>query len=102
VLVVRIDHPALRKAFSVDVLGAIPWIRPRSRLQATFDAAVDAVIIHEVWGHLVPVARYGAELGRCDDPRAGEPDEESCVMQREAMVRRELGLAPRAGYGVIR
>jgi hypothetical protein len=63
-----------------------------------YDAEVDAILIHEVWGHLVPVAENPVRSAMCRDPRPGEPVLDACAMRRENDLRRELGLAPRKTY----
>jgi hypothetical protein len=68
------------------------------RTGAAFDAEVDAILIHEVWGHLVPVAENPIRSSMCRDPRPGEPALESCAMRRENDLRQELGLSPRKHY----
>jgi hypothetical protein len=65
-----------------------------------FDANIDAILIHEIWGHLVPVIEAGDLTGNCPDPRAGESAGSSCVMQRENDLRTELGLKPRRSYAI--
>ncbi len=61
---------------------------------------IDDVLIHELWGHVVPVGESGDIRRRCSDPRPGEDPSRSCVMRRENRLRVELGLAPRASYGI--
>lgn len=62
------------------------------------EEAVDGILIHEVWGHLIPVARAGGLGAHCPDPRPGEKELTSCVMQRENDLRAELGLRLRTRY----
>jgi hypothetical protein len=78
---------------------------PVRRTRDAFDAAVaeviDDILIHEVWGHVVPVAERRHDSARCPDP---EPDQDpltSCVIQRENLIRAELGLMPTAQYGIV-
>jgi hypothetical protein len=78
-------------------LGARRGATPAA-LRRRLDAQVDAVLIHELWGHAVPVAETGNLAAHCPDPRRGEPPLESCVMRRENDLRAELGLEPRRGY----
>jgi hypothetical protein len=63
-----------------------------------FEQLVDAVLIHEIWGHVVPVASARVLSAHCSDPWPGEDPLASCVMQRENDLRVELGLEPRASY----
>jgi hypothetical protein len=63
-----------------------------------FEAAVDAILIHEIWGHLIPVVLAGSPHARCPDPLPGQADLASCVLQRENELRQEIGLQPRTRY----
>lgn len=70
----------------------------RGRARRWVDATVDALLIHELWGHLVPIVDAGDHTGNCADPAPGEPALDSCVMRRENDMRLELGIAPRPEY----
>lgn len=74
--------------------------RSRGSLQAEFDADLDRVVVHEVYGHAIPYLLAGNESGRCADPLAGQRALESCSIQRENVVRGELGLGRRTDYGL--
>jgi hypothetical protein len=67
-------------------------------LEAFFAEHVDAVLIHEIWGHVVPIADSGRLDSHCEDPHPGQDPLGSCVMQRENDLRREMGLEPRTTY----
>jgi hypothetical protein len=61
-------------------------------------ADVERVLIHEIYGHVVPLAQSRTLAGGCPDPGPGEAAESSCAIVRENRIRGELGLAPRTGY----
>ncbi len=86
------------------IRGATRWRAPlgigRGRARRWMNATTDAMLIHELWGHLIPIVEAGDYTGNCSDPAPGQPDLESCVMQRENELRRELGLKPRAQYSL--
>jgi hypothetical protein len=67
--------------------------------QREFEQLVDDVLIHEFYGHLLPVALAGSIRAQCHDPRPGQEPGASCVLQRENRLRAELGLPPRLHYG---
>ena len=87
----------------IDEIEKIPWRRGvlGSTARRWVDETVDAVLIHEMWGHMVPVLEAGDYSGKCDDPKRFQSVEKSCAMQRENALRRELGLAPRTHYPII-
>jgi hypothetical protein len=72
------------------------WPLPGARARA--ERITDAVLVHEIWGHLVPVAASGNIADRCRDPVPGEPELDSCVMRRENELRAELGWRVRREY----
>jgi len=55
-----------------------------------FDAALEKLLIHEVYGHLTPVVKTRSLRYHCADPRPGERHEESCVGQREQLILDEI------------
>ncbi len=67
----------------------------RGSLPGEFHADLDRVIAHEVYGHAVPYLAAGHLSGRCSDPERGQPAAQSCAIQRENVVRAELGLGRR-------
>jgi hypothetical protein len=56
----------------------------------SFDAALEKLLIHEVYGHLAPVVKTRNLRYHCADPRPGERHEESCVGQREQLILAEI------------
>ncbi len=94
VLVVRINLPEIIRFHR-------RHLRPNGFIggnRLTLNEFMDAILIHEIWGHLIPVARARSLAAHCPDPRPGQPDLESCVMRRENELRREIGLRPRTQY----
>lgn len=67
---------------------------PRSVLEED----VDRILIHELYGHVVPLAVARRISGGCPDPAPGEPVLSSCAITRENRIRRELGLELRTAY----
>jgi hypothetical protein len=65
-----------------------------------FEADLDRILVHEVYGHAIPYLLAGDLSGRCADPKKGEPAPEACSIRRENEVRAELGLGRRADPGV--
>jgi hypothetical protein len=65
-----------------------------------FEADLDRILVHEVYGHAVPYLLAGDLSGRCADPGEGESPPEACSIRRENAVRAELGLGRRADSGV--
>ena len=65
-----------------------------------FEADLDRILVHEVYGHAIPYLLAGDWAGRCADPLPGEPAPEACSIRRENAVRAELGLGHRADYGL--
>lgn len=61
-------------------------------------ADVDRILIHEIYGHVVPLARTRRLSGGCPDPAPGAPAASSCAIRRENRIRAELGLEPRTAY----
>jgi len=67
----------------------------RGSLPGEFHADLDRVLAHEVYGHAVPYLEAGHLSGRCADPAPGQAATQSCAIQRENVVRAELGLGRR-------
>lgn len=65
-----------------------------------FEADVDRILIHEIYGHAVPYLLAGNLSGQCADPRKGESASSSCSIRRENAVRAELGLGTRGDGGL--
>jgi hypothetical protein len=96
---VRIDVTTIR-AIAERRLGT-PASADPTAVDAAIAALIDDVLIHEIWGHVVPVAELRHDSGRCADP---EPDQDplaSCVIRRENRLRAELGLRPTEQYGIF-
>lgn len=91
-IVVRVHLERLR--------SAARWPALLGRGRRWLDSTTDAVLIHEIWGHLTPILLAGDLSGTCPDPAPGQPPLESCVMQRENDLRRELGLKERRRYAL--
>jgi hypothetical protein len=67
---------------------------------AEFEADLDRILVHEIYGHAVPYLLAGQLSGRCPDPTPGERAVEACSIRRENAVRAELGLGRRTSYGL--
>jgi hypothetical protein len=65
-----------------------------------FDADLDRILVHEIYGHSVPYLLAGNLSGRCADPQPGERPSEACSIRRENTVRAELGLGRRVDAGL--
>jgi hypothetical protein len=65
-----------------------------------FDADLERVLIHEVYGHAVPYLLAGSLAGRCPDPAPGERARDACSIRRENEVRSEADLGKRSNYGL--
>jgi hypothetical protein len=66
-----------------------------------FEADVDRILVHEIYGHAIPYLLAGTLAGRCADPQAGERPSDACSIRRENAVRAELGLGRRADYSLF-
>lgn len=65
-----------------------------------FEADLDRILVHELYGHGIPYLLAGDLSGRCADPKPGERPSESCSIRRENTVRAELGLGRRGDAGL--
>jgi hypothetical protein len=65
-----------------------------------FEADVDRILVHEIYGHGVPYLLAGNVSGRCADPAPREPPDKACAIRRENAVRAELGLGRRGDAGL--
>jgi hypothetical protein len=65
-----------------------------------FEADLDRILVHELYGHSIPYLLAGDLSGRCADPKPGERPSESCSIRRENAVRAELGLGRRGDAGL--
>jgi hypothetical protein len=70
---------------------SLPW---------EFEADLERILIHEIYGHAVPYLLAGHLSGRCPDPAPGERAEDACSIRRENAVRAELGLGRRTSYSL--
>lgn len=65
-----------------------------------FEADLDRILVHEIYGHAVPYLLAGSLAGRCADPMRGESASDACAIRRENAVRAELGLGLRKDHGL--
>ena len=63
-------------------------------------ADLDRILAHEVYGHAIPYLLAGHLSGKCADPLPGQRATESCAIKRENVIRNELRLGERRGYGL--
>lgn len=73
----------------------------RMSVPRDFEADLDRILVHEVYGHAVPYLLAGNISGRCADPTPQEPARDACSIRRENAVRSELGLGRRDDHGVF-
>jgi hypothetical protein len=99
--------PVVRDGFLVDVVMVVvnlPLIESvhdrHGTLPAEFEADLDRILVHEVYGHAVPYLLAGNLSGRCADPRPGQRAIDACAIRRENAVRAELGLGRRVDAGL--
>lgn len=72
----------------------------RGSLPGEMQDDLDRVVAHEVYGHALPYLLAGTLAGRCADPVPGQRAAEACAIQRENIVRAELGLSRRTDAGL--
>lgn len=72
----------------------------RGTTRDQFEADLDRIIVHEVFGHAFPYLLLGNLSGRCSDPQPGQPASDACSIRRENAVRAELRLGRRTEYGL--
>jgi hypothetical protein len=65
-----------------------------------FEADLDRILAHEVYGHAMPYLLAGTLAGRCADPELGQRAADSCAIHRENEVRLEAGLGLRMSAGL--
>jgi hypothetical protein len=116
------SNGARRNAFDDDLAEAIPVLGGGSQITAVvivvnlrllqgvhdtrlsvrrdFEADLDRILVHEVYGHAVPYLLAGDLSARCADPKRGENASDACSIRRENAVRAELGLGSRADGGL--
>lgn len=64
-----------------------------------FEADLDRILAHEIYGHAIPLLLAGSMAGNCADPDSGQPALDACAIRRENVIRKEMGLGQRVGYG---
>ena len=65
-----------------------------------FEADLDRVLAHEVYGHAFPYLLAGDLSGKCADPLPGQRAQDACAIKRENAIRAELRLGERRDYGL--
>jgi len=81
-------------------LALLEDLQGRWAALSDFEADLDSILAHEVYGHAVPYLLAGHMSGRCADPVVGQRPSDSCALQRENEVRTQLGLGRRTEYGL--
>ena len=74
--------------------------RTRHSLPWEFEADLDRILVHEIYGHAFPYLLAGHLSGRCADPAPAERPADACSIRRENAVRAELGLGRRTDRGL--
>jgi hypothetical protein len=65
-------------------------------------AELAVVLVHELYGHVLPLIATGVWPTPCPDPGWGRPAAElGCAGERENEIRAELGFPARARYGAV-
>jgi hypothetical protein len=67
---------------------------------ADFEADLDSILAHEVYGHAVPYLLAGHLSGKCADPLPRQRPADACAIKRENEIRAELKMVQRRGYGL--
>jgi hypothetical protein len=107
------DPSALAEAVHVVTAGAqvaavvivvtLDWIQEmhnaRLSVPRYFEADLDRILVHEIYGHGIPYVLAGDLSARCADPRPGDRASDACSIRRENAVRAELGLATETTRG---
>jgi hypothetical protein len=65
-----------------------------------FEADLDRILVHEIYGHALPYLLVGDLSGKCPDPGPEEAARDACSIRRENAVRAELGLGRRDDRGL--
>ncbi len=99
--------PVIRDGAAVDVVLVVVNVGLLSDLHdrlgtttAEFEADLERVLIHEVYGHAIPYLQTGDTSGRCPDPERGQAAGDACSVRRENAVRAEAGLGERRDYAM--
>lgn len=97
--------PVIRDGAAIDVVLVVVNVElletTHARLgtaRTEFEADLERVLIHEVYGHAIPYLHRGDTSGRCADPERGQDPLRSCSVRRENDVRAEAGLGLRTDY----
>jgi hypothetical protein len=82
------DRGRLREA---TVAIRLEWLRSLYGAEAVpeFEAALDELLVHEIYGHLVPLIVAGDLAAVCSDPEPHQRVEESCVGKRTLRVQEQ-------------
>jgi hypothetical protein len=87
------NGPYTRSLDRAAVAVRVDWLRQLHQTYHTppgaFEEALDGLIIHEVYGHLVPVVAARDAGKQCADPRGRQRLAESCVGKREQFLKAE-------------
>jgi len=78
----------------VDVETLTEMVRAAGLPRSVLEEDLDRILIHEVYGHVVPFALSGG----CADPLPGETVLSACSIRRENRIRRELDMPVRTTY----
>jgi hypothetical protein len=100
-IVIQVDVKKAARHMWREVPPPSVWFSARARRER-LDRFIEDLLIHELWGHLVPLAASGNMASSCKDPLPGQEDLDSCVMRRENQMRTELGRTARTSYVVAR
>jgi hypothetical protein len=99
--------PVFREGSRIPVVVVVVNLRlvqeahdARLSVPRDFEADLDRILVHEIYGHAVPYLLAGNLSGRCPDPAPGESVEDACSIRRENAVRAELGLGRREDRGL--
>jgi hypothetical protein len=99
--------PIIGKGAQIDVVVIVVNLRlvqkthdARLSVPREFEADLDRILVHEIYGHAVPYLLAGNLSGRCADPQRGESASAACSIRRENAVRAELGLGRREDQGL--
>lgn len=98
-------HPVADEQSRVDTvvvvinLDLLQKLSGLSRIAIDFEDDLDRILAHEIYGHAIPFLLAGNLAGKCADPAIGQSAIASCAVQRENVIRREMGLGQRFEYG---
>lgn len=85
---------------TVDVARLKAMHRQGTLPAAALEDDIDRILIHEVYGHVIPLSASRRISGGCPDPKPGEPALNSCAIRRENAIRAELGMEARTTYDI--